>query len=490
MIKSRGINTLQALDWLTVGIYIFLVVVGLFNIYAASYNFEQQVSLFDFSHRAGKQLIWISTAFILAGIILSLDHRIYDYFGYIAYGIVLLLLLATIFLAKDIKGSRSWLQLGSIAFQPAELAKITTALALAKMMRPSLFTIKNWKSLIKPALLIFIPFIMIILQKETGGALVFFSFLLMFYREGMSGLVLLLGLLAVILFVVSIGFSTIPIQYENGNWGIVLAILIVLSIQFIYFYLFSKEKKSALWLLGIEVTIGVLFFFLNRFIVINYEYVALFMGVFSAIYWWVISEKKRIKQYMLIVWITLGGILFCSSTDYIFHEVLQPHHQKRIKVLLGMKQDLRGAGYNVHQSKIAIGSGGLTGKGYLNGTQTKLKYVPEQDTDFIFCTVAEEWGFIGSSVILLVYLFLLLRIIYIAERQPDGFTRIYGYSVAGIFFFHLFVNIGMIVGLMPVVGIPLPFLSYGGSSLWSFTIMLFILLRLDASRFRYRGENF
>ncbi len=490
MVKSRGTSILQALDWVTIGIYFFLIVVGWFNIYAASYDFDQQINLFDFSNRAGKQFVWILTALGLAGIIMLLDVRLYDYLGFLIYGLVLLLLFATIFLAKDVKGSRSWLQLGPIAFQPAELAKIATAIALAKIMRPTRFQIENWKSLIKPGLLIFFPFAMIILQKETGSALVFLSFLLMFYREGMSGLVLLLGLLAVLLFVVSIGFSTIPIQYDSGSWGIVLAIFIVYLIQFIYFYLFTKEKKSALWLLAIAVVTGAFFFLLNIFFVINYEYVALFFGVFSAVYWLIISYQKRASKYMFIVWITLGSVLFCFSTDYMFNEVLQPHQQGRIKVLLGMEKDLRGTGYNVHQSKIAIGSGGLMGKGYLNGTQTKLKYVPEQDTDFIFCTVGEEWGFVGSTFILLVYLFLLLRLIYIAERQPDGFARIYGYSVAGIFFFHLFVNIGMIVGLMPVIGIPLPFLSYGGSSLWSFTIMLFILLRLDASRFRYRGDNF
>ncbi len=488
MEKSRPTNILDTLDWITLGIYVFLVIIGWFNIYAASYDFDQQPSFFDLSHRAGKQFVWILTAFVLIGIIMSLDIRLYDYFGYLIYALVLLLLIATIFLAKDVKGSRSWLQLGPIAFQPAELAKIATAIALAKMMSPIRFEINSWRSLFKPVMLLFFPFAMIILQKETGSALVFASFFLMFYREGMNGLVLVLGLLIAVLFVISIGFSTFSIQYYNGSWGIVLAVFLILIVQFVFSFLYSKEIKQALWLLAIAVVTGAFSYLLNIFVLVNYEYVALGFGLFSVIYWWIVSIQKRIKQYLLIVWITLGSVLFCFSANYMFNEVLKPHQQERIKVLLGMKEDLRGAGYNVHQSKIAIGSGGLLGKGYLNGTQTKLKYVPEQDTDFIFCTVGEEWGFVGSSFILLVYLALLLRIIHIAERQPDGFARIYGYSIAGIFFFHLFVNVGMIIGLMPVIGIPLPFLSYGGSSLWSFTAMLFILLRLDASRFRYRGE--
>jgi len=221
---------------------------------------------------------------------------------------------------------------------------------------------------------------------------------------------------------------------------------------------------------------------LNIWLPVNYDYVAIFIVLLSCVYWFIISRFKRMKQYLFIAWISVGAMLFCFSADYLFYQVLEPHQQIRIKVLLNMEEDLRGAGYNVNQSKIAIGSGGMFGKGYLNGTQTKLKYVPEQDTDFIFCTVGEEWGFLGSSVLLFIYLWLLLRIIRIAERQNEVFNRVYGYSVASIFFFHLTINVGMVLGLVPVIGIPLPFLSYGGSSLWSFTVLLFILLRLDAAR--------
>ncbi len=489
MTKSRNTNLFQTLDWMLIAIYFFLIIVGWLNVYGASYNFDQS-HIFDFSHRAGKQFVWILTALGLGGIILLLDTRIYDLFSYLIYVLVLFLLLATIFLARDVKGSHSWLIIGPIRFQPAELAKIATALALSKAMSSFDFNIKNNKNFLFVCTIIFIPFAMIILQKETGSALVFLSFVLMFYREGLNGLVLLLGVLMVVLFVLSIGFSQTVIQYESGTWGLVLAMGVVFLIQFFYAFLFNKERKEALWLLYIVIVMGAFSFILNLFYSINYDYVALILALLSAVYWTILIIKKQLKKYWIIVLVTVGSVVFSFSSDYLFNQVLQPHQQSRIKVLLGMDKDIHGAGYNVNQSKIAIGSGGLFGKGYLNGTQTKLKYVPEQATDFIFCTLGEEWGFIGSFVVLLAYLFFLLRIIYIGERQPDNFARIYAYSISGILFFHLFINIGMVIGLMPVIGIPLPFLSYGGSSLWSFTIMLFILLRLDASRFRHMKGRF
>lgn len=485
---SRNVSYFRTIDWTTIFIYLFLIVVGWLNIYGASYDFDQS-SMFDFDNRAGKQFVWILSAFFLIGIILLLDARMYSFFAYFIYLLVLLLLVATIFLAKDVKGSRSWLEIGPITFQPAELAKIATALMLAKYMSGYNRHITNWKTMLIPAIIVCIPFALIVLQKETGSALVFISFLFMFYREGMSGVVLLLGLLAIALFVLSIGFSQIPLTetLENGALGMVLAMGLLLMIQLLYAYVQKKQKKAIRWwMLGLLLMVlGA--YVLNHWFVINYAHVSLLIALLSSLYWLLVGRMHRTKKYLYIFWISLSSILFTFSADYLFYHILQPHQQSRIKVLLNMEEDLRGAGYNVNQSKIAIGSGGLLGKGYLNGTQTKLKYVPEQDTDFIFCTVGEEWGFVGTTTLLLIYLFLLLRILFIAERQPDGFTRIYGYGVAGIFFFHLMINVGMVIGIMPVIGIPLPFLSYGGSSLWSFTIMLFILLRLDATRFRNRG---
>lgn len=477
----RDTSIKYSLDWTVVGIYLFLVVFGWLNIYGASYDFDQS-SIFDFSNRAGKQFVWVITAIGLAGVILLLDSRLYSYFAYVFYGLVILLLIATIFLATDVKGSRSWLVFGPVSFQPAELAKTATALALARFMGSYNFQIKTWKELIPLGMFVFLPMVLIVMQRETGSALVFMAFLLMFYREGMNGIVLLLGVLAVLLFVLSIGFSEVPIQADSGTLGMVLAMLLVLVIQYIYAFFFNNHRREATWLLLGVVGISAISFVLNIWLPINYDYVAIGIVAVSCVYWFFIYRLKHFKKYLAVVWITLGSIIFCFSADYLFNNVLEPHQQTRIKVLLNMEEDLRGAGYNVNQSKIAIGSGGLFGKGYLNGTQTKLKYVPEQDTDFIFCTVGEEWGFVGSTIVVLIYLWLLLKIIRIAERQKTTFNRVYAYSVASIFFFHLMVNIGMVIGLMPVIGIPLPFLSYGGSSLWSFTLMLFILLRLDAAR--------
>ncbi len=479
---QRDTKLKYSLDKLAVIVYMILVIFGWLNIYAASYDFDQS-SLFDFDNRAGKQFVWALTAFALAGVVLLLDARIFNYFAYIFYGFTILLLIVTLFVAPDIKGSRSWLVFGPVSFQPAELAKTATALALAKFMSSYNFKLKNWKNFIPLGLLIFLPMGIIIMQKETGGALVFFAFLLMFYREGMSGLVLLLGVYAVVLFVVGIGLGETPLLEGNeATLGMVMAMGLILLIQFIYAYFFKRERKQALMMLLGVAGVALLAYLVNFFVAVNYDYVALGAVAASSVYWLVMARLHRIRHYVLLGLISLGGVLFVFSSDYLFDNALESHQQIRIKVLLNMEQDLRGAGYNVNQSKIAIGSGGLLGKGYLNGTQTKLKYVPEQDTDFIFCTVGEEWGFVGSTVLILLYLVLMLRIVQIAERQREVFGRVYGYSIASVFFFHLMVNVGMVLGIMPVIGIPLPFLSYGGSSLWNFTIMLFILLSIDASR--------
>lgn len=479
---SKRDSIQYALDWTTVFYFILLVTMGWISIYGASYDFEFEGSILDFDQRAGKQFIWILTAFALGGAILLIDHRIFNYFAYVIYVAVILLLIITIFVAPEIKGSRSWLVLGPVSFQPAELAKMATALALAKFMSRYNYRIKNWRDLIPLAFFVLLPFGLIILQKETGSALVFVAFLLMFYREGMKGLVLLLVTLAVVLFVVVIRFSISPIAEDRGTWGMVLAMGIILLIQFFYAFFYTRHRREAFFLMGGTMLFAVVSVVLNKWFVVNYDYVALGIAGASGIYWLFVELFKRYRKYMLLVLITFVSIGFSYTADQLFNRMLEPHQQIRIKVLLNMEDDLAGAGYNVNQSKIAIGSGGFFGKGFLNGTQTKLKYVPEQDTDFIFCTVGEEHGFIGSVFVLIIYWLLLMRILTIAERQREDFHRIYAYCVASILFFHLMINVGMVLGLMPVIGIPLPFFSYGGSSLWGFTIMLFILLRLDASR--------
>lgn len=371
-------NIWSGVDWITIILFLALAIFGWMNIYGAGYSFEQ-TSIFSFSNRAGKQFVWLLTALVMGFCILMIDEKTYDILGYWFYGATILLLLITPFLAHDIKGSLSWITLGSVSLQPAEFAKCFTAIAIAKYMGRYGYRVETWKDLVIPGAMVLLPMVIIMfMQKETGSALVFLAFLLPFYRQGMTGKIMVAGLVAIIVGVIVLKFNLLP--------------------------------------------------------------------------------------------------------DSVIDKFLQPHQKTRIEVLLGNKEDPTGAGYNVNQSLIAIGSGGFFGKGYLKGTQTKLKFVPEQDTDFIFCTVGEEWGFFGSLLVLLAYLAFILRLIMIAERQRDIFSQVYAYSVASIFLFHLTINVGMVLGLLPVIGIPLPMFSYGGSSLWGFTLLLFILLRLDASR--------
>jgi len=477
----KNVSIRYALDWTTVFYYVVLVLMGWISIYGASYNFDQ-ASIFDFSQRAGKEFIWILTAFAIGGALLLIDSKLYSIFAYFIYAAIILLLIVTIFVAHDIKGSRSWLVLGPISFQPAEIAKMATALALSKFMSSYNYKLRKSKDLIPLFVIIFFPALIIILQNETGGALVFLAFLLVLYREGMNGIVLLVGSFAVLLFIIIIKLSIVPIQVDHGTLGMLLGMGIILLVQVVYAVFFCQNRKEAFILLLGTLVIGLGFYFLNIWVHINYNYVAILTVVASCIYWMFIEIFYRYKKYWFLILFSFGSVLFCFSADYLFEKVLEPHQQVRIKVLLNMDDAPLGAGYNVNQSKIAIGSGGFWGKGFLNGTQTKLKYVPEQDTDFIFCTVGEEHGFWGSTLVLLVYWLLLMRILFIAERQRDSFSRVYAYCVASILFFHLTINIGMVLGIMPVIGIPLPFFSYGGSSLWGFTILLFILLRLDAAR--------
>jgi len=410
-------SILQNLDWLMVGMFLLMVIMGWLNIYAAVYNEEHQ-SIFDLSQSYGKQTIWIAGSLVLALMILVIDGKFYAAFSYPIYGAMLLLLLSTFAFSRDVKGSYGWIDIGSFKLQPAEFAKFATNMALAKYLSTLDIRMQDMRTKITSLILLGVPMAIVLLQNDTGSALVFGAFIFVLYREGLSGNILLLGFLTIVLFVLT---------------------LLVPKLQ----------------LFGIIGGIALLFFFLIR---------------------------KTRKNIMVIV---IGALLASSvvfSVDYVYNNVLQLHQRTRIDVLLGKQTDLKGAGYNVNQSKIAIGSGEFWGKGFLQGTQTKYDFVPEQSTDFIFCTVGEEWGFVGSFVVISLFMALLARIIYVAERQRSQYSRIYGYGVASILFFHLMINIGMTIGLAPVIGIPLPFFSYGGSSLWSFTILLFIFIKLDAYR--------
>ncbi len=376
-VNSRN-SIWKGLDWMTIFIYLGLALFGWVNIYGACYNFEQ-TSIFSFSNSAGKQFVWIMSALVMGMIVLLIDEKLYDILGYWMYAIVVLLLVVTPFLATDTKGSMSWIDLGPLKLQPAEFAKFVTAIAVAKYMSRYGYVVRSWRDLVVPFCLIGVPMVIIMIwQKETGSALVFAAFLLVFYTQGMNGKVLLYGFLAIVVAVVVLRLQIIP--------------------------------------------------------------------------------------------------------DAWIDSVLKDYQRARIEVALGIREDPMGYGYNVAQSLIAIGSGRFLGKGFLQGTQTKLSFVPEQHTDFIFCTVGEEWGFVGTFLVVVAYVALILRILYLAQRQRDLFSQIYAYSVAGILLVHFTINIGMVLGLLPVIGIPLPFFSYGGSSFWGFTLLLFILLRMDAAR--------
>ena len=406
-------------DWLTIGLYFAIMLFGWINIYAAGYS-EDHTAVFDFSVQHGKQIIWIAIALFLAAVIVLTEPRVFSNTAYAIYGVVLALLVVTLFIATVTKGGKSWIDFGAFKFQPSEFAKFATALAVAKFMSAIDLDFKNLRTKVTIAFLVAIPAALIFLQHDTGSALVFLSFIFPLYREGLSGNFLVIGVTAIVLFV--------------------LALLI----------------DKFILLAGIA-TIVILYLFV-----------------------WL--NKRTSRDYWRTIVIAACCALFVFSVDFVFNSVLEPHQRERIDVLLGKSDDIQGSGYNVNQSKIAIGSGGLVGKGFLNGTLTKADFVPEQETDFIFCTVGEEWGFIGCVTLLVLYTLLLQRLIVMAERQRSTFARVYGYSVASILFIHLFVNVGMVLGLVPVIGIPLPFFSYGGSSLLAFTVLLFICIRQDASK--------
>lgn len=456
--------------------YLFLVLYGWLNIYSAVYS-EEHASILDFSQRYGLQFIWIMISFGVAIILLYIiSPKNLAPLSPLFYLAMLVLLAAVIFLGKEVNGSRSWFFIGSFGFQPAEFSKITTALLLSFIMSRYGFSLSNRKDAVKAALVVLVPILLIVMEKETGSALVYLGLILVFYMEGLAGWVIVLGLSLIAMFVLTIALSPLT------------AIVCALSAACIIRFFLSRRlvwlltaipvivlicyipKLSALESLGflkaLKPQVWALILFVPHFILWVRDFLA--------------KRDERGSGRLILSLMCAVAMVF--SVNFIFTKVLQPHQRARIENLFGITEDLQGIGYNVHQSKIAIGSGGLVGKGFLNGTQTKYNFVPEQSTDFIFCTVGEEWGFVGSIVLLAVYIFLILRIIHLASRNQDSFSRIYGYCVASIFLMHVVINIGMTMGLLPVIGIPLPFLSYGGSGMMSFTILLFIFIRLDMER--------
>lgn len=463
---------LHKFDWWLIGAYLVLICCGWMNVYSSVCGGEGYV--FDFSQKYGMHLIWIATALVLAiSILFFIPSKTYSVLAYGIYFVMLILLLAVIFLGVEINGSHSWFAFGPVRLQPAEFSKISTSFAIAALLSKYDFSISNRKSFFVALAVILTPMLFIVCEKETGSALVYLGFLIVLYREGMSGWILLLGLYTILLFILSLIVPPFT------------AILISLGIIAVIYSLFIKRKILTLLATTAIIT---LFAFLPRLLQIegvarltslaSEVWLAIIAGSLSIIFI-LISLKKRWYYLRNSLLVFLLSVMMIFSVDFVFHNVLKEYQQARIETLLGIREDPMGAGYNVHQSLIAIGSGGLFGKGFLQGTQTRMDFIPEQSTDFIFCTVGEEWGFVGACFILFVYLFLILRIFSSAEKQTDNFNRIYGYCVGCCILMHVMINIGMTLGLMPVIGIPLPFLSYGGSSLWSFTILLFIYIRLD-----------
>ena len=457
--KKKAPSLWRSIDWLTIFIYLVLLALGWMSVCGASYDYDMAGSILDFSTRSGMQIVWIASSLLLAFLILMIDDRLIESLSYIIYICFLALLFATPFLAHDIKGSMSWIKIGSFSVQPAEFAKFGVALCLAKVMNTYGFDVRKWHDFIICIALILIPMGLIVMQKETGTALVYSALFLMLYREGMTGSLLFIVISAIVYFVVGVRYADEPfwgIEKMSLGEGLVMLLIQVFTIGLVHTFSNSSIKGKGISLPlwgGLAASVASVLF--ARYVYpCNAVWAIVFICVASALYLFYISLRDRFLPYCLIALFTLGSMGFFYSADFVLNKVMEPHQQTRIRV------------------------------GFLNGTQTKLKYVPEQDTDFIFCTVGEEEGFIGCAIVLLLFLSLILRLLHLAERQPYTFGRVYGYCVLSIFLFHVFINVGMVLGLTPVIGIPLPFFSYGGSSLWGFTILLFIFLRIDAGRNR------
>jgi rod shape determining protein RodA len=465
-------NVWENVDWITIGIYLAMMLIGWINIYAAVYN-EEHKSIMDMTQEYGKQMMWIGAAVFIAVLMINTDSKFFVTFAFPIYIVLIIILISVLIIGSEIKGAKSWIQLGGFSIQPSEFMKMATSLAIARYISSYNFKMHSWKSLSTLAGIILLPVGLIFLQNDTGSAIVFGAFLLVLYREGLNGIVLFFTFLIVLVFILTMILDPF-----------VTVLILTIAALIINHLLKKKWKRTAIasgiffgifgicWLINylLEGSINPLFFLLLAAIITS--------GIFFV--WAYVLHKRSLA---ILIGIYLGSVMFAVSVDYVFHNVMEQHQRDRINELLGIESDILGAGYNVNQSKIAIGSGGFFGKGFLQGTQTKFDFVPEQSTDFIFCTVGEEWGFLGTMTVIGLFLGLLIRLIFLAERNRSKFSRVYGYCVAVILFFHFAVNIGMTIGLAPVIGIPLPFFSYGGSSLWSFTFLLFIFIRLDASRF-------
>ena len=476
--SDRGIK--QSVDWALVVTYLLLILIGWVNIYASIHS-DGPTSIFDFNFRCGKQFVWILTALGLAAVIMFvINPQFWESAALPLYLGVLCLLVAVIFLGVEVKGSRSWFEFGPIRFQPAEVSKITTSLLLSTLLSQVNFRITRFKDFILAALVLCVPMAVILAESETGSALVYVGFIFVMYREGFSGWWIFCIGIAALVFILTLTVSPY------------VSLLVLAGVLLLCNMLESDKISVAYWACAaIYIILCLLPWFLGKFNPEGFAgkikplYILIGTCACAVPFMLVKAYKSRRRFLSMSALGVIAGIALVFSTDFIFNNILQDHQRKRIEVLLGMKEDPTGVGYNVNQSMIAIGSGGLTGKGFLGGTQTTFGFVPEQSTDFIFCTVGEEWGFIGCFVVIALYVFLILRIISDAEKCRESFTRIYGYCVASCIFMHLFINIGMTIGLMPVIGIPLPLLSYGGSSLWAFTILIFIFIALYRQEKKY-----
>ena len=469
----------KKLDWVIVGIWFALMVFGWMNIYSSSVGEEGFV--FSFKQKYVMDLVWMATAMAIAGVILFvLPAKVYPGIAFPFYLMMVVLLIAVIFVGTEVNGSKSWFAIGPLRFQPAEFSKISTSLMLALLMSRHDFRFGNLREAARVAAVLALPMLAIVLEKETGSALVYLGFLLVCYREGMTGWILVFGIAAVVFFILTLVASPF------------VAILVLIGVVGLAWGWYARKLPLAF---AITAALILLLAFFPRLMHVESPgflqkfpaevWVALLTGV-PALVLLAVGLFRRNKHMRNGALCFLAGLALIFSVDFAFEKVLKEYQRDRIEVLLGIKEDPMGVGYNVHQSLVAIGSGGFAGKGYLGGTQTRFDFVPEQSTDFIFCTIGEEWGFIGAIVVLAAYLVLILRLIGSAEKQKDRFTRIYGWCVAVCLLMHVAINVCMTIGLMPVIGIPLPLLSYGGSSLWAFTILIFIYVRLDLEKWKYR----
>ena len=474
--KSLGLMK-SGIDWWVVLIYAVLVVFGWINIYAAVYNDDHR-SIFDVTQRYGMQLIWIAISFFVGVCILLIEDKYYHILAYPLYFTGLAVMALVLIFGTEVNGAKAWIDIGAVRIQPVEFMKIVTALALAKFMSAYNFDIRSWKALYYIGLIIMAPVMLILLQNDTGSALVFAAFIIMLYREGFGKMLYFLLMLLAVLFLVSFLVEPLPILA-----GVFLLCLVIETSV-------NKQWKESLRYLALITLASILIAFLLPDSLSDPMYYALIISfVLSIPLLARYAFRRKRDNVWIFVAIFTGAVLFTTVIDYAFDNILQVHQQKRILDLLGIENDPQGWSYNVNQSKIAIGSGGWNGKGFLDGTQTRFSFVPEQSTDFIFCTVGEEWGFIGASATVILFVILIIRLFRMGERHKEPFARVYCYSVASILFMHFAINIAMTIGLFPVVGIPLPFFSYGGSSLLAFTILLFIAIRLDSSQYGESGRK-